>query len=167
MRLYAAASQAAHQSFTTELLKNSIRNCICRSKISENVPSRWRQNKIEPVGALPIVNSSSWPKSGNYRGNTKLAKYKVFAPFDSKLSVWMNPMFFLHAGQAERTWRELANDPQTMVCKHPGDFTLFQIGFFDDESGLLEPIHPAVQLMTAVAAKDSPPGELPLKMASL
>lgn len=86
----------------------------------------------------------------------------MFAPFDSKLKVWMNPMFFMHSGQAERTWQEIANDPQSLVCKHPEDFTLFQVGEFNDETGEISSIHPPVQLMAAVAAKKKPDGVLPL-----
>lgn len=90
-----------------------------------------------------------------------MAKQKVFAPFDSKLGLWMQPMFFLHSGQAERTWKELANS-DTIVAKHPVDFALYQIGEFDDDTGMLTAITPPVQLMTALAAKDVPPAELPL-----
>ncbi|QKI28931.1 VP5 [Kummerowia striata gokushovirus] len=65
----------------------------------------------------------------------------------------MDPMFFVHSGQAERTWVELCNAPDTLMAKHPADFTLFQVGEFDDETGALQPLGAPVQLMTAVAAK--------------
>lgn len=92
-----------------------------------------------------------------------MAKVKMYSPFDSKLQMWMQPMFFLHAGQAERQWRELANDPSTIVAKHPVDFILYQVGEFDDETGAVSPVHPPVQLMTALAAKNKPTEELALK----
>lgn len=84
-----------------------------------------------------------------------MASQKVYAPFDSKLQVWMQPMFFLHPGQAERMWRELALDGQSILSKHPNDFTLFQIGEFDDATGVLTPFVPPVQFMTASAAISS------------
>lgn len=102
---------------------------------------------------------------GTCLGNTKLAKLKMFAPFDSKLQVYMNPMFFLHTGQAERVWVDLCNGPDSMLSKHPEDFTLFQVGEFDDSSGEIRSIHPAVQVMSAVAAKKKPDGPLPLDAA--
>lgn len=83
----------------------------------------------------------------------KLAKLKMFAPYDTKLQVWMSPMFFLHAGQAERTWMDICNSSDTLPSKHPSDFILFQVGEFDDETGRVDAVFPPVQLMTAVAAK--------------
>lgn len=84
----------------------------------------------------------------------KLAKMKVFSAFDSKLEVWTTPMFFLHTGQAERTWIELCSDPASMLAKHPVDYTLFQIGEFDDATGSLSALQP-VQVMTALAGKEA------------
>lgn len=94
-----------------------------------------------------------------------MAKQKMFAPFDSKLQVWMNPMFFLHSGQAERTWVDLCNQPESILAKHPDDFAIYQVGEFDDATGEIISIHPPVQLMTASAAKRKPEGELPMGMA--
>lgn len=91
-----------------------------------------------------------------------MAKMKMFAPFDSKLKVWMNPMFFLHAGQAERAWIDIGSDGQSMVAKHPADFGLYQVGEFDDDTGLVSPIHPPVLLISGLAAKPKKDPQLPL-----
>jgi len=82
----------------------------------------------------------------------KLAKLKAFAVFDSKIESWHPPMFFQHTGQAERTWMELCRDTQSMLNKHEADYVLYQIGEFNDDTGILTSITP-VQVMTAVAAK--------------
>lgn len=89
-----------------------------------------------------------------------MAKMKVFSAFDSKLQVWTTPMHLLHTGQAERTWIDLCSDPQSMLFKHAGDYTLFQIGEFDDADGSLRAIQP-VQVMTATAARESRQLDLP------
>lgn len=90
-----------------------------------------------------------------------MAKLKMYSPFDSKLGVWMNPMFFMHAGQAERMWSELCNDGSTLPGKHPSDFTLFQVGEFDEETGRVSPVHPPVQLCTGLSVKKQPDAQLP------
>lgn len=92
-----------------------------------------------------------------------MAKQKVFAPFDSKLKVWMNPMFFPHTGQAERVWLDICNQPEAMPSKHPSDFVLYQIGEFDDDTGRLESLQVPVQVLSALEAKSKPEGELPLR----
>lgn len=79
-------------------------------------------------------------------------KQKIFAPFDSKLQVWMTPMFFQHSGQAERLWKDLCNEPNSTLSKYPQDFTLYQIGEYDDETAQLTSLAAPVQLMSASGA---------------
>lgn len=86
-----------------------------------------------------------------------MVKLKVFAPYDSKLSTWMNPMFFSHYGQAERAWIDIVNTPDNLPNKYPGDFVLYEIGTYDIDSGILEPVHPPVQVMSGVNAKKAAP----------
>jgi len=92
-----------------------------------------------------------------------LAKLKMFSPFDSKLQVWMNPMFYLHTGQAERMWTDLVNDGQSLPSKHPEDFVLYQVGEFDDTTGMINSIHPPVQVCSSVSLKKKPDSALPLE----
>lgn len=82
----------------------------------------------------------------------KLPKLKMFSCYDSKIGVWMNPMVFQHVGQAERTWIEICTQKDSLPGKHPVDFTLFQIGEFDDESGVVTSLSAPVQVMSGVAA---------------
>lgn len=64
-----------------------------------------------------------------------MAKLKVFAVRDSKAEAYMNPFFMRSRGEALRAFVSGVNDPQTQLCKFPADFTLFEIGEFDEESG--------------------------------
>lgn len=80
---------------------------------------------------------------------------KIFGVYDSKIGTWMQPSMFQHAGQALRAWVELANDPNSMVSKHPQDFAFFELGTFDDEKGVLESLHTPKSLMTGLEAKQS------------
>lgn len=84
-----------------------------------------------------------------------MAKSKIYVPHDKKLDVWMNPMFFLHPGQAERSWVEICSLPDSMPGKHPGDFDLYLVGEFDDSCGAISS-HPPVHFMSALSAKPKP-----------
>lgn len=92
-----------------------------------------------------------------------MAKVKMFAPYDSKLKVWMNPMFFLHTGQAERAWGEIVNDKNSLPGKHPSDFVLYQVGEFDDDNGSVLPLAAPVQVCTSLSVMRKPEGVLPLE----
>jgi len=92
----------------------------------------------------------------------KLAKLKMYSPFDSKLAVWMTPIVVEHPGQAERTWQELANDGRSMVSKHPKDYSLFQTGEYDTDTGQIFPVFPPVHFLSAESVKDRGSMLLPL-----
>lgn len=62
---------------------------------------------------------------------------KVFSVLDTKGDVFMSPFFFPATGQAVRAFSDLANDANTVVCRHPGDYRLTCIGEFDDSTGRL------------------------------
>jgi len=92
-----------------------------------------------------------------------LAKVRVFSPYDGKLGVFLQPFTFLHSGQALRAWEEIVNDPTSMFSKHPADFVLYEVGSFEEDKGLLEPLVPPHQLATALEVRRKPEAKLPLQ----
>jgi len=58
-------------------------------------------------------------------------KLNVYSVYDSKVGAYMTPFFMRSNGEALRAFIEIASDPQTSICKHPEDFTLFHIGSWD------------------------------------
>lgn len=60
---------------------------------------------------------------------------KVFAVYDSKVEAYLNPFIMQSKGQALRAFADTVNDSATQFNKHPGDFTLFEIGSYDDQNG--------------------------------
>lgn len=91
-----------------------------------------------------------------------MAKLRVVAVFDSKIKGWMQPSFHLHLGQILRSWEELVNDGQSPMSRHPGDFTLFEIGEWDDVDGSIKAHSAPVSLSTAMAAKNTAPQPMSL-----
>lgn len=60
---------------------------------------------------------------------------KVFSIYDSKAEAYLPPFCFAATGMAIRAFADMANDPNHQVGRHPEDYTLFELGVFDDEHG--------------------------------
>lgn len=60
---------------------------------------------------------------------------KAFTVFDEKASVFMLPFFETTIGQATRAFSDAVNTDDHPFNRHPGDYTLFEIGTYDDNSG--------------------------------
>jgi hypothetical protein len=79
--------------------------------------------------------------------------YKIFTVYDSKLEAYLQPFFMQSKGAAIRAFSDSSNDTQTQFSKHPGDFTLFEIGEYDDQNGNLKNYASKVNLGTALEHK--------------
>ena len=64
-------------------------------------------------------------------------KIRIFTVFDQKAAAYLQPFFSPTVGTAVRAFSDTVNDPNSMLSKHPSDFTLFEIGGFDDQSGVV------------------------------
>lgn len=62
---------------------------------------------------------------------------KIFTAYDVKTQTFMQPFFLRSQGEAKRAFTQVANDREHLIGGHPGDFTLFEIGEFDDSTGRL------------------------------
>lgn len=60
---------------------------------------------------------------------------KAFAVYDSKAKFFGVPFFMQQTGLAVRAFTDLVNDANSIVHKYPGDFSLYEIGTFDDSVG--------------------------------
>lgn len=93
-------------------------------------------------------------------------KLKIFTAYDSKVEAYLQPFFMRSTGEAIRAWTELANNSEHLFCKHPADYTLFEIGEYDDTTGQVVPNMTFKNLGTALEFKrqtvDTEP-TLPLK----
>lgn len=64
-------------------------------------------------------------------------KLRAYAVYDSKAEAYLRPFFAGTRGQAVRSFSDAINDPLHEMAKHAEDYTLFEIGAFDDEKGVL------------------------------
>ncbi len=57
---------------------------------------------------------------------------KIFTVYDSKAEAHLPPFFSPATGLALRAFETAANTPDHDFNKYPGDYTLFELGFFDE-----------------------------------
>ncbi|QXP44270.1 MAG: nonstructural protein [Arizlama microvirus] len=75
---------------------------------------------------------------------------KVFSILDAKAKVYSNPFFMPQIGQALRGFGDLVNGEKSDVSKHPEDYSLYQVGEYDDEAGMFLDFSKPVYLAKAV-----------------
>lgn len=75
--------------------------------------------------------------------------YTAFAIRDIKTESFNMPYFQTHKAAAMRSFQDLASDPQAIICKHPADFQLFEIGTYNSQTGAMVPHDTPVYLATA------------------
>lgn len=61
-------------------------------------------------------------------------KLKVFSVYDVKAQAYLPPFFLPRTEMATRVFADSANDSTHMFCKHPEDFSLFELGEWDGET---------------------------------
>jgi hypothetical protein len=65
---------------------------------------------------------------------------KIFSIYDSKADAYATPFFFKRDGEAIRAFTQLANDNNSQVGKFPSDYTLFELGEYDETTGVITPV---------------------------
>lgn len=60
---------------------------------------------------------------------------KIFSVYDSKAEAYLPPFFVASKGAAIRMFSDACNDVGHNFFKHAEDYTLFELGEFDDLTG--------------------------------
>lgn len=82
-----------------------------------------------------------------------MSKLKLFSVYDSKAEVYDKPFCMLSKGECIRGFGDAANNTQTTLGQHPADFTLFELGEFDQKTGLIIQLSAKLNLGTALEHK--------------
>lgn len=80
-------------------------------------------------------------------------KTKAYSIFDSKVGSYCSPFFLRSKGEAIRVFTDLANDSKQNISKYPEDFVLFEIGDYDEETGLMIPYKSVMSVGCALEFK--------------
>lgn len=62
---------------------------------------------------------------------------KIFSVYDDKADAYTQPFFAPTSGVAIRQFAQAANDEGHEFSKHAADYTLFEIGEFDPQTGAI------------------------------
>jgi hypothetical protein len=71
---------------------------------------------------------------------------KLFSVFDNKARLYNPPFGFPETGQALRAFKNAANNREHGFGMNPEDYCLYQIGTFDDSTGLISHLDPMLNL---------------------
>lgn len=75
---------------------------------------------------------------------------KMFVIFDVKAEAYLPPFFMTATGLAIRTFSDMACDKNHQVGQHPEDYTLFEIGEYDQSNGSVQMLDAKRPLGTAL-----------------
>lgn len=85
--------------------------------------------------------------------------YVIVSVYDQAAGAYGRPVFVAAVGQAMRSFTDEVNRvaDTNEVNRHPEDFKLFEVGSFDDATGIFSAREPRL-LCTAVDVKAAPGG---------
>lgn len=89
-------------------------------------------------------------------------KLLMMAIYDSKAEVYSRPFFAVAAGSAVRSFDDAVNDGKSEYSAHPGDYTLFLIGEYDDSTGQSKAAPTFTNLGNGISYMKSDPCQLQL-----
>lgn len=75
---------------------------------------------------------------------------KIFTVYDSKIGAYLPPIYLQSTGHAMRQFEDSVNEEGHAFNKHPADYTIFELGSFDDSNSQFTLLDAKVPLATAV-----------------
>lgn len=72
----------------------------------------------------------------------KKVKVIVYSIYDSVAKIFNQPFFMQNDDMAMRAFSDLKVDVKSMISYHPDDYTLYQVGIFYPECGIMEGCDP-------------------------
>lgn len=78
---------------------------------------------------------------------------KIFTVYDCKAKTYLNPFVQRTSAEAIRGFESAANDTQSSISQYPEDFTLMEIGEWDETNATIIPNDAKISLATAIELK--------------
>lgn len=76
---------------------------------------------------------------------------RAYTLYDVKALQYHSPYFTHTDGMAVRMLTDLVNEGGNNVSRHPRDFTLYQCGHYDDQTGIFTPLVPLQFVSDAIS----------------
>lgn len=83
-------------------------------------------------------------------------KLKVFTVLDSQVGAYLPPFFCRSKGEALRSFADAVNEPKHQFSQHSLDYSLYEMGEYDDASGLFDCDHPRYVIGAMELRSDEP-----------
>lgn len=81
---------------------------------------------------------------------------KVLTVYDSKAEAFLPPFYMRTTAEALRAFESTCNDPESNMSRYPEDYTLFEIGEWDDNKGQVSMYEAHKSLGLAIEYKKQP-----------
>ena len=81
-------------------------------------------------------------------------KYMTYAVYDSKAQRYIFPQNYVRREEAVRAFSMACNQPDTDFFRYAEDYSLFEIGQYDEDIGLHYPHTAPIMIITAVLASE-------------
>lgn len=75
------------------------------------------------------------------------------AAYDKKAAAHMTPFFVANTQLGLRAFSNAASNIESPVCRNPEDFSLWMLGEFDDDSGLIKAAEKPIHIAEAINLK--------------
>jgi len=76
----------------------------------------------------------------------------MYTVFDTKAGAYLRPFFARTNAEAIRMFSDTVSDANSLIAKHPEDFSLFKVGEYDEVTGVVSGVTHA-NLVSGVVAK--------------
>lgn len=97
-----------------------------------------------------------------------MTKLLVCSVYDNAVKAYLQPFFMRSRAEAVRNFAAAANNKEHSFNAYPGDYHLFALGHFDEETGKFDQFEVADNLGSALEhiTNDPQPGQLKLSGVS-
>jgi len=85
----------------------------------------------------------------------------MYGIFDRKALCYHLPFFALNDQVAIRTVSDVVAEPNGMLGRHPGDYQLYRVGFFDDRTATVKPELPIAHVIDLLSIVQALQSEIP------
>jgi len=83
-------------------------------------------------------------------------KLKVFSVFDSKVQAYARPFYLRTLPEAVRSFQAACDDSRSELSQHPEDYSLTELGEYDDETGMFTNLRAPINHGTAAVLRVPP-----------
>lgn len=92
-------------------------------------------------------------------------KLEMFSVYDEKAVAFIRPFCMPNAQMAIRALRDSAQSAESAFSRNPGDYTLYGVGQFDEDTGEISTYGPPRVVATLLQLVEGPPIEevIPVK----